>query len=56
MQTEADTRSHEETQMRITELQEFIGSQWPNITEFDDFLSESLSSKSPVTMTSSPWN
>lgn len=46
----------EGTQMRITELQEFIGSQWPSITEFDDFLSESLSSKSPFTMTSSPWN
>lgn len=32
----------EGTQMRITELQEFIGSQWPSITEFDDFFVRKL--------------
>ena len=37
-QAEADTRSREETQKRIAELQDFIRSQQSEITEFDESL------------------
>ena len=37
-QAEADTRCREETQKRIAELQDFIGSQQSEITEFDESL------------------
>lgn len=37
-QSEADTRSREETRKRIAELQDFIGSQQSEITEFDEIL------------------
>lgn len=37
-QSEADTRSREETLKRIAELQDFIGSQQSEITEFDESL------------------
>ena len=41
-QAEADTRSREETQKRIAELQDFIGSQQSEITEFDESLVRKL--------------
>ena len=41
-QSEADTRSREETQKRIAELQDFIGSQQSEITEFDESLVRKL--------------
>jgi site-specific DNA recombinase len=41
-QAEADTRSREETQKRIAELQEFIGKQQAEITEFDESLVRKL--------------
>ncbi|MCI6636996.1 MAG: hypothetical protein MSH32_01625 [Lachnospiraceae bacterium] len=37
-QAEAETRSREETRKRISELQDFIGSQQSEITEFDESL------------------
>lgn len=41
-QAEADTRSREETLKRIAELQDFIGSQQSEITEFDESLVRKL--------------
>lgn len=41
-QSEADTRSREETRKRIAELQDFIGSQQSEITEFDESLVRKL--------------
>ena len=41
-QAEADTRSREETRKRIAELQDFIGSQQSEITEFDESLVRKL--------------
>lgn len=41
-QAEADNRSREETQKRIAELQDFIGSQQSEITEFDKSLVRKL--------------
>lgn len=41
-QAEADTRSREETQKRIAEQQDFIGSQQSEITEFDESLVRKL--------------
>ena len=41
-QAEADTRNREETQKRIAELQDFIGSQQSEITEFDESLIRKL--------------
>ncbi|AGH40966.1 phage integrase site specific recombinase [Bifidobacterium thermophilum RBL67] len=41
-QAEADTRSREEPRKRIDELQDFIGSQETDITEFDDSLARKL--------------
>ena len=41
-QAETDTRSREETLKRIAELQDFIGSQETDITEFDDSLVRKL--------------
>ena len=41
-QSEADTRSREETRKRIAEPQNFIGSQQPEITEFDESLVRKL--------------
>ncbi|MFR0555686.1 hypothetical protein [Pseudoscardovia radai] len=40
--TEADTRSREETRKRIAKLQDFIGSQQSEITEFDESLVQKL--------------
>jgi ribosomal protein L29 len=41
-QAEADTRSREETRKRIAELQNFIGGQQSEITEFDESLVRKL--------------
>ncbi|WP_288154955.1 hypothetical protein [uncultured Sharpea sp.] len=41
-QAAADTRSREKTQKRIAELQDFIGSQQSEITEFDESLIRKL--------------
>lgn len=41
-QSEADTRSREETLKRIAELQDFIGGQQSEITEFDESLVRKL--------------
>ena len=41
-QAEADTRSREETRKRIDVLQDFIGSQQSEITEFDESLVRKL--------------
>ena len=41
-QSEADIRSREETRKRIAELQDFIGSQQSEITEFDESLVRKL--------------
>lgn len=41
-QAEADTRSREEPRKRIDELQDFIGSQQSEITEFDESLIRKL--------------
>lgn len=41
-QAEADARSCEERQKRIAELQDFIGSQQTEITEFDESLVRKL--------------
>ena len=54
-QAEADTRSREETQKRIAELQEFIGKRRPKKSQDSTkALSESSSSRSPSTTTTSP--
>lgn len=41
-QSEADTRNREATRKRIAELQDFIGSQRSEITEFDESLVRKL--------------
>ena len=41
-QSEADTGSGEETRKRVAELQDFIGSQQSEITEFDESLVRKL--------------
>ena len=47
-QAEADTRSSEETQKRIAELQDFIAGQETDITEFDEALVKKLIKKITV--------
>ena len=47
-QAEANTSSSEETQKRITELQDFIAGQETDITEFDEALVKKLIEKITV--------
>lgn len=48
LQAEVDTRSREETQKRIAEIQDFIAGQETDITEFDEALVKKIIEKITV--------